>query len=625
MKNIADKKILTIFLGALALATVFLFSLHVLKTIYSVKTLPGLKIAGEEFSGIDKSTATWLLQTKVRALIKQKIKITFQEKTIYPSYEEAGVEIKIKKTISEAIGLGDENIYVFARKFYNSLRGRENISLKNEVNEETLHNYLLNSFSGTIEPVQNATLLLKRGEFVVQTEKAGRDVNLKTLSSKIKENIGFLKRPEVVISLEKIEPEVFQNEVDEARDRALSMSSVPFVLRFEKEEFMVSPIEIKNWISFNPVLKDNNMILGAEIDKEVVQEYLEKNIKEEINQEPENARFEKKDDKIAVFALPKTGQELDSGESAQRIKDALENNQNETELAVRISPPEITNIDTGNLVITDLLGEGASNFAGSPNNRRHNISVGMRKIHGLLVQVDETFSINSALGKVGPEAGYLPELVIKHDRTEPDFGGGLCQVSTTLFRAAVNSGLKITERSPHAYIVRYYGTPGMDATIYQPSPDLKFLNDSGNPILIQSEISGNYAYFRFYGVSDGRSIKTLGPYVYDRKPDGSAKARWVQEIYYGDSLSRRDVFLSAYAPPDKFPTPTSAAAKTAKIADLGQAGNNLFAAGKYADAKKSFEEILKLDPNHSGAKESLAIVQKKLAPTKVAGEETKKE
>ena len=83
------------------------------------------------------------------------------------------------------------------------------------------------------------------------------------------------------------------------------------------------------------------------------------------------------------------------------------------------------------------------------------------------------------------EAGYLPELVIKGDEIKPEIAGGLCQVGTTMFRAAMNSGLKITERQNHSLVVSYYndlsnGNPGTDATIYDPHPDFRFLNDTGN-------------------------------------------------------------------------------------------------------------------------------------------------
>jgi len=147
----------------------------------------------------------------------------------------------------------------------------------------------------------------------------------------------------------------------------------------------------------------------------------------------------------------------------------------EIELAVVKTQPEVTTENIDNLGITALLGAGESNFYGSPRNRRHNIAVGSARFNGVLIGPNEEFSFNKVLGKVGPQAGYLPELVIKKNKTVPEYGGGLCQVSTTAFRAALNSGLKITERVPHAYPVRYYNPQGTDATIYPPHPDLRFL------------------------------------------------------------------------------------------------------------------------------------------------------
>ena len=115
----------------------------------------------------------------------------------------------------------------------------------------------------------------------------------------------------------------------------------------------------------------------------------------------------------------------------------------------------------------------------------------------MLIAPDEEFSFNRALGEVGPAQGYLPELVIKNNKTIPEYGGGVCQVSTTMFRAAVYSGLEVTERRPHAYPVKYYNPQGFDATVYSPSPDLKFKNNTGGWILIQTRIEGNNLFLNF--------------------------------------------------------------------------------------------------------------------------------
>ena len=140
----------------------------------------------------------------------------------------------------------------------------------------------------------------------------------------------------------------------------------------------------------------------------------------------------------------------------------------------------------------NVIAEGASEFAGSSASRVHNIVTAASKLHGYVIQPGETFSFLEALGPITRKAGYHTSLVIWGDRTIWGIGGGVCQVSTTVFRAAFWAGLPIAERHPHSYRVSYYeldgSPPGFDATIYSPWLDLKFVNDSEHPILLQAHV-----------------------------------------------------------------------------------------------------------------------------------------
>jgi len=216
--------------------------------------------------------------------------------------------------------------------------------------------------------------------------------------------------------------------------------------------------------------------------------------------------------------------------------------------------PKISTADIDNLGITSLLAKGVSNFGGSPSNRIHNIKVGAAKFNGFLLKPNEEFSFNKILGEVGPEQGYEPELVILKDRTAPEYGGGLCQVSTTAFRAAVYAGLEITQRYPHAFPVKYYNPQGFDATIYPPYPDLKFINNTSNYVLIQTKIKGTELTFEFYGNDDGRKVEIQGPEQYDIQPDGSMKAKLVQKVYdKNNNIIIDKTFYSNYKSPNLYP------------------------------------------------------------------------
>jgi len=126
----------------------------------------------------------------------------------------------------------------------------------------------------------------------------------------------------------------------------------------------------------------------------------------------------------------------------------------------------------------------------------------------------EEFSAVNAIGEVTKEAGFVEEYVIYGNKTQKEIGGGLCQLATTLFRLALDTGLQITERMNHRYVISYYGA-GLDATIYGPHPDLRFVNDTGNYLLLQGVAQNNKVTFEFYGVKDGRLVEISKPVLYN--------------------------------------------------------------------------------------------------------------
>lgn len=156
------------------------------------------------------------------------------------------------------------------------------------------------------------------------------------------------------------------------------------------------------------------------------------------------------------------------------------------------------------LGISELLGYGTSNFAGSPRNRRKNIANGAARLNGLVIKPGEEIGLLEYLKPFDASGGYVQELVIKNNRTVPEYGGGLCQIGTTTFRAVMGAGLPVTQRQNHSYRVAYYEPAGTDATIYDPAPDFKFVNDTQNHAILITKITGDNARFELWGTRDGR-------------------------------------------------------------------------------------------------------------------------
>lgn len=248
---------------------------------------------------------------------------------------------------------------------------------------------------------------------------------------------------------------------------------------------------------------------------------------EGIDIAPKDALFQFENGKVVTFKPSSEGRQVNQEQTFQSIRNVINNiavgktNPSDTvivNLTVETVLPTITTANSNTFGIKELLGVGTSKFAHSIAGRIHNVELAASRINGRLVKPGETFSFNDALGDVSASTGFAPAYIIKEGKTVLGDGGGVCQVSTTLFRAAMNSGLPIEERHAHAYRVGYYeqdSPPGLDATVFGPTVDLKFKNDTSSYLLIQSSVdTANLAMkFEIYGTTDGRKSEISKPVV----------------------------------------------------------------------------------------------------------------
>ena len=560
MKSLA-KKIIFLILIAVIFSPLVFFA--ILENIYAQKIYPNIKIAKVNIGGLKISSAENLLDIKIQNSFEEKIAFASEDKKWEADFQEIGFFISAKENALLAYQIGHrKNIFLSFKEQIKSIFKGYNFKISYFLNDEKLNEFLSEEIK--IEnPPTNASLVFyidKNGkkDFKLKPSKNGLIINKNNLKKNLDLKIRNLSSEPIVLKFIKGYPEVKNNEIEKAREQALEIINRPLKLKYENEVWEIEAEKIASWLKFVPAEELNkplNKILGVQANQEKIKEYLE-SLAPQINQEPINAELTIKNGKVSVFALSQDGLRLSVEKNLEKISQALtvsRNLQEEIILETEKSKAEITTESIENLGITFLIGQGTSNFAGSPKNRRHNIKIGAAVFHGILIKPEEEFSFNKIIGKVGPSKGYLPELVIRNNRTVPEYGGGLCQISTTCFRAALYSGLPITERRPHAYPVKYYNPQGTDATIYPPHPDLRFINDTPNYILIQTKIKGNVLTFDFYGADDGREVKIKGPYIYDKKKSGAMKAVIHQKIYRNGELIKKETFHSSYNSPSLYP------------------------------------------------------------------------
>ena len=309
----------------------------------------------------------------------------------------------------------------------------------------------------------------------------------------------------------------------------------PFVSQKNRETALVISVQ-----------QPNDVVIGRYVDTLLTK----------LDHPAQSAVFGETPDKTpVVITAAQNGQKVDREKTIRAIRDAIATGSDNVDLQVDVTEPA-DSADLGSLGIHELIAEATTNFRGSPKNRIFNINRALEQFQSVLIAPGAEFSFVKQLGEVDGEHGYLPELVIKENKTEPEFGGGICQVSTTMFRTAINAGLKITARRNHAYPVSYYKPYGMDATVYVPKPDLTFVNNTQGHILILSSVEGNTLTFRFYGTNDGRKVEIDGPHILESNPDGSMKTTFTQKVTdAAGAVMVNDTFPSNYKSPSLFPHP----------------------------------------------------------------------
>lgn len=245
----------------------------------------------------------------------------------------------------------------------------------------------------------------------------------------------------------------------------------------------------------------------------------------EAYKEPKDALFTVENDRVVNFQQSTDGRKLDVSKIQQFVEDRIPELINSGapsgynyKIPTIALKPKVATEEVNDFGIIEEIGEGKSQFAHSIPNRVHNVGVAATKINGILVKPGEEFSFVKYLGDVSAATGYKQAYIISGGKTILGDGGGVCQVSTTLFRAILNAGLPITDRRAHAYRVSYYeqdSGPGLDATVYYPSVDLKFVNDTDNHILIQSFMDpvNLTLTYKLYGKKDGREVAVSKPII----------------------------------------------------------------------------------------------------------------
>lgn len=550
--------------------------------VYVQKVYYGIKIGDYNLGGKDFAEAMEVIEEPINQADQNGFKFTYQDKEaiLYPSVVSSDMQTlyelldyDIESTINDAYGVGrDKGFWQnLGEQIWTILFGKE-IYPSFVLNREELKESLVSNFNEFDTPAVDAELSFSEDhEVVITSEEEGEVLDYDSAINQFTQQAARLNFDPITLVMITDYPEIKQESTDQAVLLAKEVVALaPITLQYAGKSWEATQDELELWLNF--VIPAESTKVTVSFNKIAFDDYLNDLAEEDVNVEAKNGKFEMTAEGLTQIQESETGLELNLEQTKQEINQkVIESSQTEVTLMVDILEPDVTPDNIDDMGITDLIGVGESNFAGSPSNRRHNIRLGADTLHGILIEPDEEFSLVKTLGKIEASTGYLPELVIRGNETVPEYGGGLCQIGTTNFRVVLDAGLPITERQPHSYRVSYYEPAGTDATIYDPKPDFKFINDTGSYILFQTRIEGNYLTFEFYGTDDGRQVEMTDPVLSNYKSPGPTKeietedlapgerkctesahtgatAEFTQTITYADGEVEEIVWTSVYKP-----------------------------------------------------------------------------
>jgi len=506
---------------------------------YAKEIFPRIYISNHNLGGKTKIEAREILQKKIETIKNQQLifKINNQNFTIALqeiSAEQPLINFDIADTVNQAYSIvNGKKIWQNLSEQKNAIAKTKNINLEFNINEKLLLEKIKNKLGPLEKPAQNSDFIIEEGKIIgANKERNGAELNYEKALTTIKESLNNLENiPVIELSYAEVMPQITQKEAEKYIEPANKIIALaPAELNYEANSWEVDNEALAQWLT----LKTNNEQIYIGIKSIAAHDFLQ-TIAEEINKDPQDAVFVYENNWVKEFKPHKDGLVLDLENTILNVEQELiQNKNNQIKLAVNSTAPKITIEEINDFNIKELVGYGESNFAGSPRNRVHNIYNGAARLQGVLIAPNEEFSLVKTLDKIDASTGYLPELVIKGNRTIPEYGGGLCQIGTTVFRMALGTGLPITERKNHTYRVSYYEPAGTDATIYMPRPDVKFINDTGNYLIFNTIIEGTILKFELWGTKDGRTHNYTEPTIYNISYPGPTKYVETEELEPGE-------------------------------------------------------------------------------------------
>ena len=550
--------------------------------VYRDRVYLGVHVAGYDLGGLTRPQAEEFLRTQVApSLAKQTVQMRAGQKLWAPTYTDLGARLDPQATADIAYQEGRQGLLAPLQPFL-LLAHATDIDPRITVDAAAFNAYLNRLAAGVAVAPKDATVAVAGSTTYAVPGQRGLRLDTPALVSQLQDSFAHGASGSIDLPLTDALPQV-SDSTDAARQAARLIAS-PLTLVYGDRTWTLKSADLEPMLAYRI---DDGSRLTVDLDKAQLQRWVAR-LSAEIDRPARDARlrWDSGAKRVALVEPSQSGLNLDVFATTNKLRDAAmaaasaaepTTTERRVQAVVAEKAPRVDASQLDNLGIRELIWEETSLFQGSEPGRVKNITLAASKFDGVVIPPDSVFSFNDIVGEISAATGYDETLIIVDNQTQRGAGGGVCQVSTTIFRAAFWSGLPIVERWAHAYRVSYYeqgNKPlGLEATIFTPSVDLKFKNDTGKAILVQTSVNpaNSSLTVRFYGTKPDRQVALEGPTISNRQPPGppvyqddpslppgqQKQVEWPREgmdikysrvIKQGGQVVSRDNFVSEYIP-----------------------------------------------------------------------------
>lgn len=535
----------------LSLALIVLFATYCIYLLaFLNKVPPHTYFAGKQVAAKSHAEVEQIVSKSIDDFSKGKITFYAGGRRLEVTSHELGVSFDKQMSVRSVFNSSSAGFLNGQLQIAHAIFFSRNVEPVFSVDALKFGDFLNKAFAQIEKPAQNSTVILGKNGAQILSSQNGVIVDRAALVHDLNRRFSSFSTSPIGLSYVEDLAQVDAEGANEAFKVVSALAGQTMLLTYKYDRWPISGQKLFDLLKFEPESEEGNITslklgettislkaanekaggkLKVSLDDKKIDE-LATEIAKTVDRPTVDATLEFDGTKVSNFTPAQDGLALDRDKTKKLLLEKItsfgsDNQVNlAVELPVAVAHAKINNTELNKLGIVELLGSGVSYFAGSIPNRAFNIGLGASMISGTIVKPGDVFSFNALVGPVSAAQGFKQGYIINKGRTVLDDGGGICQVSTTVFRAVLNTGLPVVKRTAHAYRVGYYEQhgfkPGFDATIFSPSVDFQFKNDTNGHLLVQVRVNQAIAKIEvdIYGTADDRRVEISDAIITNLKP-----------------------------------------------------------------------------------------------------------